>query len=157
MRFLLFFILLIPMKLSHDVFTLSTLSQRLVTTNLPKSELKCLVDNAYYEAGGEGHVGILLVTQVVLNRAKQSNESYCATIYKRNQFSWTVMKRLKRIPDKARKEIEFLMLAAHSDLIDHLVPAHLKHAMFYHANYVNPTWFKTRKKLGYWRNHVFYH
>jgi spore germination cell wall hydrolase CwlJ-like protein len=157
MRFLLFFILLIPIKISHDVLTLSTITEKLKVSSIPKSELKCLVDNAFYEARGEGHVGMLLVTQVVFNRAKQSNESYCQTIYKKNQFSWTVMKGLRKIPTETRKEIESLVLNVHYGLVEYVLPSHLSHALFYHANYVNPTWFKTRKKLGYWGNHVFYH
>ncbi len=157
MRILLFFVLLIPLKISHDVLTLSSIKEKLSESRVSKSELKCLVDNAFYEARGEGHVGMLLVTQVVLNRAKQSNETYCQTIYKKNQFSWTVMKRLRSIPIETRKEIEVLVLNVHYGLANHVIPSHLSHALFYHATYVRPSWFKTRKKLGYWGNHVFYH
>ena len=163
MRFLLIFILLMPLKISHDSLILGLMNEkskmvaRPSFTNLPKSELKCLIDNAFYEARGEGHVGMLLVTQVVLNRAKQSNENYCTVIYKKYQFSWTAMKRLKKIPAETNREIERLVTMVHYGLVDHLIPNHLKSALFYHATYVKPYWSKKFDKLGYWGNHVFYH
>lgn len=159
MRILLILILLMPATLSNELFTLSIVGKRFVESSvkpLAKRELKCLVDNAFYEARGEGMVGMLLVTKVVSNRAKQSKESYCTTIYKRNQFSWTLMRDLRKIPDKNRKEIEYLVTMVHYGVIDHILPKHLSSALFYHADHVRPSWSKTYKKLGKWKNHVFY-
>jgi spore germination cell wall hydrolase CwlJ-like protein len=160
MRILLVLMLLIPASLTHDILITENMKKNLLVANLkpiPKHELKCLVDNAFYEARGEGEIGMLLVTKVVLNRARQNKESYCSTIYKRNQFSWTLMKNLKRIPNDTRKSLEYLVLNVHYDLVDHLVPEHLTNALFYHAGFVKPSWAKNQKKLGTWGNHIFYH
>ena len=94
MRVLTFFILLVSFCLPLNIvyFTASQKEMQKLSNSLPKSELKCLVDNAFYEARGEGMIGIFLVTQVVVNRSNKTNESYCKTIYKHRQFSWTTMK-----------------------------------------------------------------
>jgi spore germination cell wall hydrolase CwlJ-like protein len=151
--------LMMPITISNEIFTLSFVGKQIAKSHenpLSKRELKCLVDNAFHEARGEGMVGMVLVTKVVLNRSKKTKENYCSTIYKKNQFSWTLMKNLKKIPNTTRKEIEYLVLTVHHGLADHLVPTHLSNALFYHADYVRPSWSKVYKKLGVWGNHVFY-
>lgn len=158
MRVLTFFILLASFcsPLNIVYLTVSQKEMQTLSKNLPKTELKCLVDNAFYEARGEGMVGIFLVTQVVINRSNKTKESYCKTIYKHKQFSWTVMKNLKLIPSSVVKELEYLVLLVHTGAAKSLIPLHLADSMFYHAAYVKPKWFKTRKKLGVWKNHIFY-
>jgi spore germination cell wall hydrolase CwlJ-like protein len=152
MQILLFLILLVPSSLLND----SSILINKFSKNLNKVELKCLVDNAFYEAGNQGDIGMLLVTNVVFNRAKLTNESHCNTIYKKKQFSWTTSKKLVKIPYNIRIEIENLVLGFSGGALDHKIPKHLKHALFYHADYVDPKWFKTRKHLGIWGNHIFY-
>ena len=158
MRVLTFFILLVSFCIPLNVvyFTASQMEIQRLSNNLPKNELKCLVDNAFYEAHGEGMIGIFLVTQVVVNRSNKTNESYCKIIYKHKQFSWTTMKSLRLVPSNVRKELEYLVLMVHSGAAKALIPMHLIDSMFYHANYVKPKWFKTRKKLGVWKTHIFY-
>ena len=143
MKILLYLCLLLPSFVFASEQTLST------------KQLKCLVDNAYYEAYGEGKVGVLLVTQVVFNRSSLNNETHCQTIYKKKQFSWTEMRNIKKVPLEARKELEKLIIAFHKGRLNYL-PSNLKNALFYHANYVKPDWFKTRTKIGVWKNHIFY-
>lgn len=143
MKILLYLVFLLPMSLFAS------------EQALPNKQLTCLVDNAYYEAYSEGKIGVLLVTQVVLNRARTYDESYCQTIYKKGQFSWTATRKLKKIPLEKRKELEILITKFYKGKLNYL-PKNLKDAMFYHANYVNPPWFKTRVKIGVWKNHIFY-
>lgn len=119
---------------------------------LPEKELTCLAKNAYYEARGEGSVGLLLVTQVVYNRVTSNN--FCEVIYKHKQFSWT-LKKQKPIPKESLDKIKIIILAFHNNHY-YSVPSHLKSATHFHATYVKPRWTKKLIYLGQWEKHKFY-
>ena len=57
---------------------------------LSKSQIECLIKNAYFESRGQGVKGMQAVTWVVLNRAKHPSypSTPCAVIYSPKQFSW---------------------------------------------------------------------
>ena len=57
---------------------------------LSKSQIECLVRNAYFESRGQGVKGMQAVTWVVLNRTKHPSypSTPCAVIYSPKQFSW---------------------------------------------------------------------
>ena len=57
---------------------------------LSKSQIECLVLNAYFESRGQGVKGMQAVTWVVLNRTKHPSypSSPCAVIAQPKQFSW---------------------------------------------------------------------
>ena len=116
-------------------------------------QLKCLVRNAYYEAGNQGTVGRLLVTQVVINRAKANKESFCKTIYKPKQFSWTLF-RVKPIPKSEynRTENEILRLLKR----EISVPFAFRHATHYHEKSIRPYWAKAEIRIGKYKDHIFY-
>ena len=147
--------LLIPSFISTQ-FVDRTLQVVKARVQLQKSELKCLVDNAYYEARGEGVVGMLLVTKVVINRAVASKTSYCSVVYKRKQFSWTENTYLRTISKKDRDAIEVLILDLVNGDLNHVIPKQLLNAVFYHNTSVQPYWTTSVKRLGSWNNHVFY-
>lgn len=117
-------------------------------------QLECLVKNAYHEAFIEGPIGMLLVTQVVFNRAKIKNKTYCEIIFEKSQFSWTLFKH-KNISERHWKAIEHLIIEYYNGM--HSIPEHLKNATHFHANYVKPYWRKHAEYLGEWRRHMFYH
>lgn len=56
------------------------------------SEVRCLAENLYHEARGEGTMGMLAVGQVTLNRVKDKRwpSSVCRVVYQHKQFSWTI-------------------------------------------------------------------
>lgn len=120
---------------------------------LPERQLKCLVDNAFYEANTEGRLGRMLVTQVVFNRTF-SGEDYCKTIYKYKQFSWTLQKKLPGIPHKLRKELEREVLELYWGL--EKVPKKFEDITHYHTRAVNPKWNRAFKVVGVFNQHVFY-
>lgn len=69
---------------------------------IDKKELKCLTDNVYHEARGEGTEGMLAVARVTVNRkdSKRYPKTVCKVVYQPHQFSWTESKRkLKRGDD----------------------------------------------------------
>ncbi len=57
---------------------------------LSKSQIECLVRNAYFESRGQGVKGMQAVTWVVLNRTKHPAypSTPCAVIKQPQQFSW---------------------------------------------------------------------
>lgn len=140
---IIFFICVNPNAASHHY-------QSKVKT-LPDKELLCLAKNAYYEARGEGELGLLLVTQVVYNRVTGNN--FCDVIYRHKQFSWTLRKQ-KPISKEELMKLKWMMLAFHNDY--YKIPDHLKEATHFHAVYIKPYWSRNLKYLGQWKNHRFY-
>lgn len=122
-------------------------------TTLPKKQLNCLVDNAYHEARGEGTLGILLVSQTVLNRAKEKKKSICETVYASKQYSWTSKSNTK-IPLKERERLQRILVLFSKGLL--AVPQRFRDAYYFHHIEVKPYWSKNFIKCGKWKNHVFY-
>ncbi len=136
-------------------FTLNTIHAALVPkiVKIEKKQLNCLVENAYHEAMAEGKVGRLLVTQVVLNRAKSANKDYCNIVYAYKQFSWTLSKK-KKIDKKLRKLLEYeilVLLHSKSEL-----PKRFLDATHFHTIAIRPYWASTKQYLGTYKNHKFY-
>jgi spore germination cell wall hydrolase CwlJ-like protein len=46
------------------------------------AEFKCMVDNLYHEARGEGMLGLSAVASVVMNRAMATGKDVCDVVYK---------------------------------------------------------------------------
>lgn len=121
---------------------------------ISEQQLSCLIKNAYHEAFIEGPTGMLLVTQVVFNRAKIKNKTYCEIIFEKSQFSWTLFKH-RKISEKHWKIIEHLILEYYNGF--HKIPEELSMATHFHANYVKPYWRNKAIFLGTWKTHLFYH
>lgn len=112
-----------------------------VTAN-DRQQIQCLAENAYYEAGNQTNKGMIAVTNVVMNRVKDSRfpKTPCAVVHQRArgvcQFSW-VCEGGKRIRDgalfaRAKQLAEHVYIGNYGDVTNG--------ATFYHANYVNPGW-----------------
>ena len=58
---------------------------------LSAAALACLIQNGYHEARGESLLGIVAVTEVVLNRVDDNRwpDTVCEVVWQKNQFSWT--------------------------------------------------------------------
>jgi hypothetical protein len=117
---------------------------------ISEKQMKCLIDNAFYEANTEGKLGRQQVTQVVFNRTNDGN--YCKTIYKPQQFSWTSIKRLKGVPEKLRSVLKEEILLIHYGV--ETVP--FREATHYHTVDVKPVWRKSLKIAGVYKRHIFY-
>lgn len=137
------------------LFALNTVHVALMPAfvSITKKQLTCLVDNAYHEAMAEGKLGRLLVTQVVLNRAKLKEESYCSIVYAHKQFSWTLTKR-KSIKPELRKKLEYEVIELLHGIVK--IPDGFKEATYFHTTSVNPYWSKKIAYVGTHRNHRFY-
>lgn len=126
-------------------------------------QLKCLAINIYKEAGYEPFEGKVGVAQVTLNRvtSKQFPNDVCKVVYQKNkvmqrvvcQFSWYCdsVHRNRSMDAEAYQESYEV---AKKVLLEDFKLDSLKDALYYHADYVNPNWKKT--KVAKFGVHIFY-
>jgi N-acetylmuramoyl-L-alanine amidase len=127
--------------------------------------LACLSLNVYHEARGEPDTGQLAVAYVTLNRAWRNNMDVCDVVVEPYQFSWTtggVMMRTNgwtlmrhMVPTDVKaleKAVRIAELAMARKVTDPTVGA-----LFYHADYVSPSWKSSLTEIGAIGQHVFYH
>ena len=134
----------------------------------------CLALNMYYEARGSSHADRIAVSDVVLNRVKDSRypDTICEVVYQarmkpswkdpevmipiRNQcqFSWFCDGK-----DDTPKDIESfnnaLYLAYHMVNTERYVGL-TEGATHYHATYVTPSWSRDFTRVGRIGVHIFY-
>ena len=139
------------------------------------SSAECLAKNMYFEARNQGTAGWLAVTAVVLNRVNDrrfpnticevvtqgptrpswKDPSVRIPIKHRCQFSWFCDGK----SDNPKHEKSYnqmldfaeLLLSGAVDFIDIT-----DGAQFYHADYVRPSWARTKKRTIEIEDHIFY-
>jgi spore germination cell wall hydrolase CwlJ-like protein len=134
-----------------------------VTADQRIKELACLTKNIYWEAASEPFEGKVAVAQVTINRVNsgQFANSICGVVYQKNiiyekvicQFSWACENthKTKAIYPKLWNESEEV---AKRVLLEKFRLPGLNEALYYHADYVNPAWNRTKiDKIGH---HIFY-
>ena len=137
--------------------------QGFISTADRSKQLDCLTRNIYYEAGSEPFEGKVAVAQVTLNRVESGKfpKDICGVVYQKNvvydrvicQFSWNCdgSSLRKTIYPAHWKESEEV---AKKVLLEGFRLPSLKHAMYFHADYVQPNWGKPQvAKFG---RHIFY-
>lgn len=135
----------------------------LVTVEIRQRELECLAKNIYWEARGEPFEGKVAVAQVTLNRVNSNlfPSDVCRVVYQKTkrrdrivcQFSWFCERNHLFKPIQPDEYKEAQLVARKVLLEDFRLPS-LENALFYHADYVNPRWRKTKiAKIG---RHIFY-
>jgi spore germination cell wall hydrolase CwlJ-like protein len=115
---------------------------------------KCLAKNIYYEAGVESEHGKKAVAQVTLNRMRTGRwgKTICQVVYAKAQFSWTMKKKLEEPKGNAWADSQWI---AHRVLRGDALPK-LETALFYHADYVKPSWRNPVAKIQQIGAHIFY-
>lgn len=127
-------------------------------------QLECLAKNVYYEARGEPYEGRIAVAQVTVNRARSGKfpNDVCEVVYQKTrgpddivicQFSWWCMPHLKSQPISRHEYRESYKIAKNVLIHGEELPD-LQHALFFHAQYVNPRW--NREKVAHIGQHIFY-
>tara|TARA_R100001377_G_scaffold44383_1_gene25285 strand:+ start:84 stop:557 length:474 start_codon:yes stop_codon:yes gene_type:complete len=127
----------------------------------------CLIENIYFEARSQGQAGWLAVAQVTLNRVddKRFPNTICEVVKQgltyasgdpiRNkcQFSWFC-------DGKSDKPKNTKVYNEISELVDYINDQDLLDitdgATHYHADYVRPSWAKTKTKTTEIEDHIFY-
>ena len=123
-------------------------------------DVTCLAKNMYHEASGESTEGKTAVTQVVLNRTRDSHfpGGICEVVYEKHgkihQFSWTSDPNKKITDNEVWQECLHIARMALSQPYIHRKLAQ-SNALFYHATYIKTNWHKKNiiTKIG---NHIFY-
>lgn len=126
-------------------------------------ELDCLAVNIYREAGYESFEGKVAVAQVTMNRVAHPKfpKDVCAVVQQKSvimekvvcQFSWYCDTAGRTRPPNNPAYRESYEVAKKVLLEDFRLDI-LKHALYYHADYVNPQW--PKEKIGKIGAHIFY-
>ena len=143
--------------------------------DLKSEAVECLALNMYHEARGQGTAGELAVTTVVMNRVNDSRfpNTICGVVKQgptrpswkdpkilfpikhKCQFSWYCDGK----SDKPRDEKTYDKMLDFADTIlsNKLLYLDITDgATHYHADYVNPSWAKTKTKTVEIQDHIFY-
>ena len=142
-----------PVKVSLNLPQYEELTQH------QKTEVDCLTQNIYREAGIEPESGMIAVALVTMNRVKTPGfpETVCKVVKQKTnstcQFSWVCIKKLPRIDQQIysySRSIAIRVFFNHRIIDDSTLGA-----LFYHADYVSPRWTKLEvtTKIG---RHIFY-
>jgi len=119
-------------------------------------ESNCLATAVYFEARGESVDGQLAVARVVMNRAASGRypPSWCATVKQHAQFSFVRHGQFPAIDYASgawRKAEGIARLAAAN-----VVPSVSTDVLWYHADYVAPSWRRNLVEVQKIGQHVFY-
>ncbi len=126
------------------------------------AEENCLARAVYFEARSETELGQLAVAKVILNRVKDPEypKSICGVVYqgsgKRNscQFSFAC----DGLPDDVKSPVAWANAKriAQMAMSGDAKVAAIGSATNYHADYVNPAWARSMRRLIKIGHHVFY-
>jgi hypothetical protein len=121
------------------------------------AEQSCLASAVYFEAQGEPLEGQLAVAEVVLNRARSARfpASLCAVVRQPAQFSFVVA---GRIPPADRRSLPWrkavgIARIAERGAAPRALPADV---LWYHADYVRPSWRRRLVQTARIGLHIFY-
>ena len=120
------------------------------------SEMECLAGAIYFESRGEPLAGQLAVGQVIINRAESGlfPSDYCGVVFQRSQFSFVRGGTMPRIDrgSAAWSKATAIARIAHEGLWE----SEARDALFFHANYVRPSWSRTKIARATIDTHIFY-
>ena len=140
---------------------------------IDKQEIACLAVNIYHEARGESKDGQIAVAFVTLNRVKSNSypDTICGVVYQgyhkpswrdetkmvpirhRCQFSWYCDGK----PDIVRDfDIYEEIIELSIDVWEDRYEDNTQGSLFYHADYVEPTWAQHMAKTVKIDRHIFY-
>jgi spore germination cell wall hydrolase CwlJ-like protein len=134
-----------------------------VSVKEQRRQLRCMADNIYWEAADEPAAGKIAVAQVVMNRVAHPDfpKDPCRVIYQKSmiydrvvcQFSWLCKSAVvtrKKHPALYQDSYDAAVMV----MMEGMRLPGLQDALYYHADYMNPRWGKTRvAKIGH---HIFY-
>lgn len=111
----------------------------LASPSIDPEQQKCLAMNIYHESRGEVVEGQIAVAHVTANRVAHENwpSTICEVVYQNKQFSWTFQ--IKDPAPKNEKLWNQALVIARDVMIGNTADPS-NGAVFYHANWVNPSW-----------------
>ncbi|HET7709781.1 MAG TPA: cell wall hydrolase [Sphingomicrobium sp.] len=121
-------------------------------------EANCIATAVYHEARGESLEGQLAVARVIMNRAASGKypASWCGTVKQPWQFSFVnprtgVMPYTDTNGDAWRKAVAITRIA-----VANAVPSLDTSVLWYHADYVAPSWGRRLTQVSKIGTHIFY-
>lgn len=128
------------------------------------SAFLCMALNVYFESRGEPELGMKLVAQTTLNRAKHNESEVCNAVLAPRQFSWTSVKLDGKRLNPQHQPTDLSKWSASQQISERaLIGAlHLdqkwRGVTHFHNLQVKPVWttHKDMKYLGRVGNHHFY-
>lgn len=138
-------------------------SADLISAREVEKQLECLTRNIYWEAASEPFEGKVAVAQVTLNRMASGKfpSTVCGVVHQKTelydkvvcQFSWLCESTYKTRPVYKPLYAESAEVAK-MVMLEGFRLQSVKEALYYHADYVNPRWKKTKVvQIG---RHIFY-
>jgi spore germination cell wall hydrolase CwlJ-like protein len=126
-------------------------------TNAPlDEETNCLATAVYFEARGESLEGQLAVARVVMNRAASGRypPDWCSVVKQPAQFSFVRHGEFPSVDtnSEAWKKAEAIAELAAANI----VPSVSSDVLWYHADYVAPTWRRSLQEVQQIGAHIFY-
>jgi spore germination cell wall hydrolase CwlJ-like protein len=116
-------------------------------------ELECMAKAVHHEAANQTLEGQLAVAQLILNRTHSDvfPKTICAVVNQQGQFFSTRSYRAPVRSPNWRTAVAVARVARQQDVAQ-IVPG----ALFYHADYVRPSWSHKRTRLAQIGAHIFY-
>ena len=128
--------------------------ERVETDN---QEQDCLASAVYFEARGESLEGQLAVAEVVMNRAASGRypSTICGVVEQPWQFSF--VNATGRIPNANRDSVAWSRAVAIARIAQEGVTDQLSSdCLWYHADYVSPSWGRRLNRVTKIGLHIFY-
>lgn len=124
--------------------------------------LSCLALNIYHEGRGESDLGMKLIAQTTMNRAKGKHGNVCAEVLKPKQFSWTskymsgksVLPHGRPTDQKSWAKSQRIAQQALNGSMK--VPEKYTYVTHFHNSSAKPNWTKSLNKAGRVGGHHFY-
>jgi spore germination cell wall hydrolase CwlJ-like protein len=140
-----------------DAGTLDALVANAAGEDTGDAEQECLANAVYFEARGESLEGQLAVAEVVMNRAASGRypATLCGVVVQPSQFSFVHrgrMPRADRSSEAWRRAVGVARVAAQG-IAPRLLPTN---CLWYHANYVSPSWGRRLARNARIGLHIFY-
>jgi spore germination cell wall hydrolase CwlJ-like protein len=129
---------------------------RLAAVETNGAEEDCLANAVYFEARGESLQGQLAVAEVVINRSRSGRypATWCGVVTQRSQFSFV---RGGVIPAADRSSSAWRRAVAISRIAQQGTTRMLApNVLWYHANYVSPSWGRRLSRSSVIGAHIFY-
>jgi hypothetical protein len=122
------------------------------------AQANCMAVAVYFEARGESLEGQLAVARVIMNRAASGKypPSWCATVTQPWQFSF-VNPRTGQLPAVNTQSAAWRKAQAITRLaVANVVPSLSNDVLWYHADYVAPSWGRRLSFVSKIGTHIFY-
>jgi len=122
-----------------------------------RTDIFCMAKNIYHEAAHESTLGKYAVAQVTVNRMNDPRfeKGICEVVLEPYQFSWANNHRIRWTTPSGYRWEESKKIAR--DVLVEGKRVHgLDDALFYHADYVRPSWARAKKRLAQIGAHIFY-